>query len=252
MFFVFLFFPISINAEDFQLINSINIPIHSLFILKKLPDNLSLIHYFSPMKKEQIPDENHKTFGAFFPYGGHVRFDKPMNSNNIIIVNIPRDCRILYISTLSKSHFRLGTSPSNLTFSKNLRFCLMNIGQPSKIEIKMNLESFSKLNFLSIDGNDYPHLISYNETSFNTSFELYSLIHFRTTYFYLTNFVNITTKQNPNSIPYEPFSSKINFSITNRKYAHFLQAPLDTSNLHPHQPSDFIKVTLLNHDVVDE
>ena len=197
---------ISYTNADKELISSYRTDYRSIIIFKHLPNNFSKIHYKPNFSKEQLPLKNHRPFGAFFPYGGIIQFDEPIPKENMISIRVPHECRNIYISTLSNSFFRIGTSPSNVTFEKNLKLCLFNFGNPSEISVKMNTESFSKLSFLSIDNSSLPQKYYSGNLSFTQKFKESALLFFQTSYFYLNNFINITIKQISNAQSIEPHS----------------------------------------------
>lgn len=228
--------PISSTSKNF--ITSYRTDYRSIIIFKRLPNNYSKIHYMPNFSKEQLPIKNHRPFGAFFPYGGLIQFDDPISEDNMISVKVPLECRNIYISTLPDSFFRIGSPPSNVTFDKNMKICLFNLGNPSEINVKMSTESFSKLSFLSID-NSPPSKIYNGNLSLTEKFNESAIIFFQTSYFYLNNFVNITTKQISNLMNIEPHSIFVSKSSLNRSLCLLLEDQIEES--HGDESTDLIE-----------
>lgn len=239
------------TMNDKELISSYRIEYRSVIIFKHLPTNYSKIHYKPNFSKEQLPKKNHKPFGAFFPYGGLIKFDDPIPKEDMIVINIPHECRHIYISTLSSSFFRIGTPPSNVTFEKNLNLCLLSVGNPSQIKVKMNLESFSKLSFMSIDNSIVSRNVYNGNQTLIEHFDQSLLLLFQTSYFYLNNFVNISINQISNALKFEPHSVFISKTLLNGSFCLLLEDSNYDSHSYdtPNIAEDLVKPTFQHHQL---
>ncbi|OHS95203.1 hypothetical protein TRFO_02143 [Tritrichomonas foetus] len=210
------------HKGDDGYIRKYSVPGRTMVILKSIPDNYSTVHYKPHFYEEVRPSNGLKPFGAFFAYGGCVKFDQPVLNTSIYSVKIPEECKTLYVSTYPHAKFRIASTQANVTLEKDQQVCYFHLGHPSRVDIKMQTEKYSKLKIMSIDNNETVKRTltgSINETIYFVSS---MLLYWRTTYFFPNHFVNITTIQKTNTIPLPKHSCSVKLNNQSNKYCTLL------------------------------
>ena len=163
------------------------------------------------MQKEEVPQNGAKPFGAFFPYGGLVKFDSPIQNTSVFSMKIPEKCKTVYLTTQPFSRFLISNSlTANVSLERNLQVCFLSVGNPSRVDIKMHSEKYGKIKILKIDDNEM-HAMTYKEDAEETLyFDSSILIYWHNSYSYPDDFANISVLQRSNTIPLDSHVSKFN------------------------------------------